>query len=327
MKCFIRLIVLYRPPSSDVSLFFDEFASYPAHILTASGHLLIVGDFSFHVDSQNNTGRRFIGLLHSFNLRQHLNDSTHKNGHTLDLVITREEQSFIKNLLDFDPALSDHVMIQCNLDFRKPVAQGQELSFRRLRAVDMDKFSSDLEDSALIRSPLNDDLSLAIDQFNSTLQAIIDNHAPIIRRSVTLHPYPPWFTDDTKVAKRKRRNLERGWRTHNTEANHLLYTEHCRDMNDLIRCAKENHFSSLIESNQGDQKMLFQAVNNLLYRKPIVRYPSDMAIAEKLKSFFIDKIRLLRDSLPVHSTGFPNVPYLDNSAAQSRPCRKDDTLL
>ena len=97
-KYFVRLIVLYRPPSSDVSLFIDEFASYLAHIVMASGYLLIVGDFNFHVDSQNNAGRRFTGLLHSFNLRQHVNDSTHKNGHTLDLVITREEQSFIKNL-------------------------------------------------------------------------------------------------------------------------------------------------------------------------------------------------------------------------------------
>ena len=105
-----------------MSLFLDELASYLAHILTASGHLLIVGDLNFHVDSQNNTGRRFIGLLHSFNLCQHVNVSTHKNGHTLHLVITREEQSFIKNLLVFDPALSDHFMIQCNLDFCKPVA-------------------------------------------------------------------------------------------------------------------------------------------------------------------------------------------------------------
>ena len=32
-------------------------------------------------------------------------------------------------------------------------------------------------------------INLAIDQFNSTLQSIIDNHAPIIRRSVTLRPY------------------------------------------------------------------------------------------------------------------------------------------
>ena len=71
----------------------------------------------------------------------------------------------------------------------------------------MYKFSSDLEDSVLIRSPLNDDLSLAFDQFNSTLQSMIDNHAPIIRRSVTLRPYAPWFTDKIKVAKRKRRKL------------------------------------------------------------------------------------------------------------------------
>ena len=322
-KYFVRLIVLYRPPSSDVSLFFDEFASYLAHIVTASGYLLIVGDFNFHVDSQNNAGRRFTGLLHSFNLRQHVNDSTHKNGHTLDLVITREEQSFIQNLLVFDPALSDHFMIRCNLDFGKNVAQDQMLSFRRLRAIDMYKFSSDLEESALIKSPLNDDLSLVIDQFNSTLQSMIDNHAPIIRRSVTLRPYASWFTDEIKVAKRKRRKLERQWRAHNTEANHLLYTEHSREVNDLIRCAKENQFSSIIESNQGDQKILFKAVNNFLYRKPIVLYPSvglDMAIAEKFKSFFIDKIRRIRDSLPVHSTGFPNVPYLDNSATQFPSC-------
>ena len=193
---FCLLIVLYFPPSSDVSLFFDEFASYLAHIITASGYLLIVGDFNFHVDSQNNAGRRFTGLLHSFNLRQHVNDSTHKNGHTLGPIITTQEQSFIKNLLVFDPALSDHFMIWCNLDFCKHVAQDQMLSFQRLCAIDMYKFSSDLEDSVLIRSPLNDDLSLAFDQFNSTLQSMIDNHAPIIRRSVTLCPYAPRVTDE-----------------------------------------------------------------------------------------------------------------------------------
>ena len=98
------------------------------------------------------------------------------------------------------------------------------LSFRRLSVIDMYKFSADLEESALIRSPLNDDLSLVIDQFNSTLQSMIDNHAPIIRRSRILRP-APWFTDEIKVAKRKRRKLERRWRTHNTEANHLLYTD------------------------------------------------------------------------------------------------------
>ena len=93
-----------------------------------------------------------------------------------------------------------------SLDYILLVAGGIVLkNNQRLRAIDMYKFSSDLEDSMLIRSPLNDDLSLAFDQFNSTVQSMIDNHAPIIRRSVTLRPYAPWFTDKIKVAKRKRR--------------------------------------------------------------------------------------------------------------------------
>ena len=95
-----------------------------------------------------------------------------------------------------------------SLDYILLVAGGIVLkNNQRLRAIDMYKFSSDLEDSMLIRSPLNDDLSLAFDQFNSTLQSMIDNHAPIIRRSVTLRPYAPWFTDKIKVAKRKKRKL------------------------------------------------------------------------------------------------------------------------
>ena len=95
-----------------------------------------------------------------------------------------------------------------SLDYILLVAGGIVLkNNQRSRAIDMYKFSSDLEDSMLIRSPLNDDLSLAFDQFNSTLQSMIDNHAPIIRRSVTLRPYAPWFTDKIKVTKRKRRKL------------------------------------------------------------------------------------------------------------------------
>ena len=205
-KYFVRLIVLYRPPSSDVSLFFDEFANYHAHVVTASGYLLIVGDFNLHVDSQKNAGRRFTGFLQLFNLRQHVNGSTHKNGHTLDLVITREEQSFIKNLLVFDPALSDHFMIRCNLDFSKPVAQDQMLSFRRLRAIDIDKFSSDLEDSALIRTPLNDDLSLAVDQFNSSLRSIIDNHALSSKGRSLFAPMRPGLRKKLKLQRQREEN-------------------------------------------------------------------------------------------------------------------------
>ena len=37
-----------------------------------------------------------MGLIEAFNLIQHISASTHKNGHTLDLVITKANANFIK---------------------------------------------------------------------------------------------------------------------------------------------------------------------------------------------------------------------------------------
>ena len=46
----------------------------------------------------------------------------------------------------------------------------------------------------------------------------------------------------------------------------------CRVVNDLTRNAKEAYYSSIIEANHGNQQMLFQVINTLLYRKPLVRF-------------------------------------------------------
>ena len=76
------------------------------------------------------------------------------HGHTLELVITRDDEDFVRNLFVSDPALSDHHMIRCDLNFSKYVPEQWSLSYRRLRAINMDKSSSDLENSAGINSPI-----------------------------------------------------------------------------------------------------------------------------------------------------------------------------
>lgn len=136
--------------------------------------------------------RSFLNQL--FNLAQLVHGSTHRNGHTPDLFITSDDEDFVRNLLVFDPALSDHRKIHCDLNFSRHVLEQRTLSYRRLRAINIDKLSSDLENSALINSPLNKDLSTVIDLFNSTLQSTMDHHAPVVRRSVTFRHHAPWST-------------------------------------------------------------------------------------------------------------------------------------
>ena len=54
------------------------------------GNLLIVGDFNIHVDNRDSTfAEDFSSILVSHDLVQHVNEATHVDNHTLDLVISR----------------------------------------------------------------------------------------------------------------------------------------------------------------------------------------------------------------------------------------------
>ena len=72
-----------------------------------SGNILIVGDFNFHVDNTRSSDTiTFNKILESFNLQQHVNEPTHKQGHTLDLIITRNEDRLVNDIKIHDPVIS-----------------------------------------------------------------------------------------------------------------------------------------------------------------------------------------------------------------------------
>ena len=53
------------------------------------GHLVIGGDFNFHVDVPDDPhAQKLLDIIDSFSLTQTVCGPTHKGGHTLDLIIT-----------------------------------------------------------------------------------------------------------------------------------------------------------------------------------------------------------------------------------------------
>lgn len=68
----LRIGVLYRPPPSTVNgltatMFFNEFPILLERLAVANGHLLLTGDFNFHVDDcTDSLASRFLDLLDSY---------------------------------------------------------------------------------------------------------------------------------------------------------------------------------------------------------------------------------------------------------------------
>ena len=64
----LRIGVLYRPPPSTengltATMFFNEFPILLERLAVASDHLLLTGDFSFHVDDRTDSlASRFFGF-------------------------------------------------------------------------------------------------------------------------------------------------------------------------------------------------------------------------------------------------------------------------
>ena len=106
--------VFYRPPPSTqngltVSMFFGEFPALLERIAVASDELLLLGDFNFHIDDTTNRQvSNFLELLNNHDSVQHIIGLTHKDSHTLDLVITRASEDTILRWSIMDPHLSDH---------------------------------------------------------------------------------------------------------------------------------------------------------------------------------------------------------------------------
>ena len=100
--------------------------------------LLVTGDMNIHVDVVNDPdASRFLDLLDSMELVQHVKTRTHIHGHTLDLIITRETSILVENTSISDCCLSDYFSVLCNLPLRKPPLSVKEVSYRKLKGINI----------------------------------------------------------------------------------------------------------------------------------------------------------------------------------------------
>ena len=101
-------------------------------------------------DLNNDDANKFVTLLSTFNLKQHVNFSTHKMGHTLDLFITHKETN-INPTVEYEYlCFSDHLALIAEVTVPvKNRPQSIYKEFRRYASIDIDSFKHDLKCSAI----------------------------------------------------------------------------------------------------------------------------------------------------------------------------------
>ena len=303
----IHMIIIYRPPYSEAHptttcVFLGEFSrQYLESAVLYTDQLLISGDFNIHVDGTDDSdARRFRGLLDSMGLDQHVKVSTHISGHTLDLIITRNSDQLLVSAPWADHLFSDHMPVHCNILVEKPSFKKSQISYRKLKSINMEALRNDLSKSDLCNNTLSLELNDLVSCYNETLTSTLDRHAPLITKSVTKRPVVPWFSQELKLAKKERRHAERKWRRTKLDCDFRIYKAKKNRATFEMKKARKEYYTSFIQENSYDPRKLFRSAKTLFNHEKELHFqghPDNMTLADDIGNFFVQKVNAIRARL------------------------------
>ena len=207
-------------------MFVTEFAEFLESVVVTAEPLALAGDFNINVNVMtDNDAAYFLDLLSSMGLRQHIDFPIHTSGNTLDLLISRTLNS--NHIQDVRPGtyFSDHFLALFTINNSVPQLSRKKVSFRKTKAIDITAFMEDLSASRLCQDPPSEAVKL-VDCYNTTLAGLIDRHAPLKTKTVTVRPQVPWCSEEIRKAKRVRRRAEKKWRTTRSVADLVSFKRH-----------------------------------------------------------------------------------------------------
>ena len=105
----------------------------------------------------------------------------------------------------------------------KPTIPTKLISYTKIKAIDLQVLCEEMSTTKLCQDSPNTLNDLA-ECYNLTLASIIDRHAPLLTKTLTIRPLVPWFNNDIKKARRERRKAEIRWRR-TRSASHFNVTQ------------------------------------------------------------------------------------------------------
>ena len=252
---------------------------------------------TFHVDNTKNTdSAAFNELLELFGLQNHVDFPSHSSGHTLDWILTEKDDSVVSCIRKHLHLPSDHVAVTCNLAIGRPDIVKKHLSWRNLKGIDMDSILQDL--SSEISSNIPEDIDSLASFYEKSLRSVLDIHAPIKDRHITLRPMTPWYNKSLRQAKQQRRRCERRMMKSGLQVDREIFKAQCKEYYHFLAQAQKEYYQSKVDAC--DQRKLFEVVKELTSPSTECILPStesDITLANSFASFFQQKIKKARDTL------------------------------
>ena len=303
-SCNLVVVGLYRPPYSEKhrvtqSQFLHEFPSLLEKLSMCNEPILILGDINFHCEIKDDVyTKQLLSQLKSFNMKQIVDTPTHNSGHTLDVIITRCNETIDITNVQSDYYASDHCFVSCTINKLRPELTSKTVSFRKWKSLNESEFTRDV-DNQLIQNNHTDVDSL-VSNFSRIISNIIDKHVPTKSRTIVSRPTVPWYTEYLREFKRIRRKVESIHLKFKNDISKTIYNKIKSRYSAAVSYAKSQFYHTKIQEAENNTKYLYDAISGLTGRtkqNPLPPSTDDTTLANDFLKYFSNKIETIRNDL------------------------------
>ena len=296
----ITFVAIYRFCQLSPSAFFLEFNDFIEKIFIQFNNLIILGDFNLHVNKVSNPEIiQFNSILSSFGLSQLIDQPTQISGNILDLVITNEIETQIKDIKVDHVNFSDHAFIFFKIPFEFKKSQEKSASIKVYKDINLENFKTE------ISTKVNDftkenyaNFGEAVYSYNLLCQQSVQKYVKI--KTVNMSCVrPKWMDLEYLNSRAERRKLYKRWVRTRSYSDRINFVN-ARENTHKLSIMKQSQFYSIsIENASNSQKALFSICKNLLDLKKSQALPSyscPYALASRFNGYFIQKIEKIRNN-------------------------------
>ena len=108
VRTSLLVISIYRVLFVSVTVFLEETVTLFETLVTLKGNLILAGDINIPMDEDTIYAKSFKDILETFNMIQHIEFPTHKQGHTLNVIITFKDSLIISKIAANEFDVSHH---------------------------------------------------------------------------------------------------------------------------------------------------------------------------------------------------------------------------
>ena len=260
----IHLTGIYHPPyslrnKSTNRAFLDDFTSFVTELLPRWLENVLLGDFNLHVSNDDDIDSTiFLDTIEAMGLYQHVTFATHKQGNTLDLVISELGSTSKVMTTSPGPYLTDHRAVISMLNVKSIQPKRLQKEVRKLNAVKTEKWEEEFNPANVT---LTSNLEADVESLSKEFRRVLDTLAPVKNCSVSLKPKKPWFNKELAVEKAKVRCHEKKWLKYKLSLTWTAYKKVRNSYYARLNNSKKTNICKQITDCSDDSKKLYSSSN------------------------------------------------------------------